>query len=88
MKPRNTEFPPIAFFFKGAGGGGGQQQKPRRTATPAAPPTTTQVEVTQAARDTRKQAGRKRGFKSTILAGETGGFKQPGTGTILGNHGG
>lgn len=55
-----------AYRFKGGGG------TPATPAPPAAPPSSTQVEVTQAKRDTRKQAQNRAGITSTILAGETG----------------
>ena len=54
------------FLFKGGGGGG-------LTASSSAPPPTTQsVEIQQAQRDVRKQAGKRMGMSNTVLAGETG----------------
>lgn len=59
-----------AFRYK-MGGGGGQQQI---QASP--PPATAQsVEVQDAQRDARKQAAKRKGMTSTVLAGETGGYK-------------
>jgi len=84
MNPLDYHTLPHSIAFKGGGGSG----PIKKTAPAAAPPSTTTVEVTQAARDQRKQASKRRGMKSTILAGETGGFKQNGTSTILGNQGG
>ena len=58
------------------GGSQSKQTQPTRTASAAPPPTETRTEVTQAKRDTRRQAQRKRGMQATILAGETGGFRR------------
>lgn len=91
MKRRNNSFESFCYRFKGGGGGGGKQPEPKRTAPPAAPPSSTQIEVSQASRDARKQAAKRKGIKSTILAGETGGYEQKpsrGTGVILGTPGG
>jgi len=62
-------------FSKGGGGGGAA---PTVLSSPP-PPTTQSVEVQMAQRDAAKQAAKKRGLTQTVLAGETGGFKAPGT---------
>jgi hypothetical protein len=67
-----------AFAYKGGGG------TPATPAPPAAPPTSTQVEVTQAKRDARKQNQQRAGITSTILAGETGGYQDQQKKTLLG----
>ena len=64
------------FLFKGGGGGG-------LTASSSAPPPTTQsVEIQQAQRDVRKQAGKRMGMSNTVLAGETGGYNGNETATL------
>jgi hypothetical protein len=64
------------FLFKGGGGGG-------LTASSSAPPPTTQsVEIQQAQRDVRKQAGKRMGMSNTVLAGETGGYNGTETATL------
>lgn len=68
---------PHAFCFKGG-------SAPATPAPPAAPPTSTQVEVTQAKRDARKQGQQRAGITSTILAGETGGYGSEQKKTLLG----
>ena len=78
----NTGLRNYTMKFKG-GGGGGMPYTP----APSAPPATqTNVEVVQAKRDTRLQAKKRKGFQSTILAGETGGYNTPdkGMNTLLG----
>ena len=71
----NPFWPRHSFvFFKSGGGGGGQAAAPVIQSTPP-PPTATAVEVQQATRDARKQAGKRKGQQATILAGETGGIK-------------
>jgi hypothetical protein len=66
------------FLFKGGGGGGGGL-----TASSSAPPPTTQsVEIQQAQRDVRKQAGKRMGMSNTVLAGETGGYNGTETATL------
>lgn len=73
MTSRMSHFlPRHGFAFKGGGGGGGGS--PTVVSTPP-PPSATSVDVQQAKRDTVKQAGKKKGVQSTILAGETGGYK-------------
>lgn len=61
------------FAFKGGGGGGGGGS-PTVVSTPP-PPSATSMDVQQAKRDATKQAGKKKGVQSTILAGETGGYQ-------------
>lgn len=81
--------PAITRYFKGGGGGGGSNAQPARSiAPPAAPPSATSVEVSQAGRDQRKQAAKRRGMRSTVLAGETGGYEPGQKATVLGNVGG
>lgn len=84
-------FPRHAFAFKGGGGGGSvaaPAPAPTYTApaaTPAAPkppsavPPVTErtVEVEAAARQTRIDAKKRKGLRSTLLAGETGGYQPP-----------
>lgn len=68
-----------------------QQQKgepPTMAAAKAASPPVTErsTEVTAANRDTREAAKRRKGFKASLLAGETGGFQadEPGKKSLLG----
>ena len=56
-------FPRHSFKFFGGGG------TPAMPAPPPPPPSTTQVEVTQAKRDTQRNAAAKGGLDSTVLAG-------------------
>ena len=75
-------FPPHAFRSKGGGGGTVMQAAPAPApvTTPAAPPrpippvTERSIEVAAAGRDARVQAGKRKGMRSTILAGETGAY--------------
>lgn len=60
-------------FHKGGGGGGAPASQTITSSPP--PPTTQSVEVQMAQRDAAKQAAKRKGLQSTILAGETGGFK-------------
>ncbi len=66
-------WPKHSMVFKGGGGGG--SAPPVAAGTPP-PATTTTAEVVQAKRDSRRQGMKKKGIQSTILAGETGGFKK------------
>lgn len=59
----------IGYHAKGGGGGGSQ-----RVDSSPPPPTTSSVEVQQAQRDAARQAAKRKGLTSTILAGETGGY--------------
>lgn len=68
---------PMQQQFKGG-------RTPATPAPPAAPPSSTQVEVTQAKRDARKQGQQRAGITSTILAGETGGYGSDQKKTLLG----
>lgn len=80
-------FPRHAFVFKGGGGGGGSVAAPAPSYTapaatpkpPAAVPPVTErtVEVEAAARQTRIDAKKRKGLRSTLLAGETGGYQAP-----------
>lgn len=63
----------MTVFHKGGGGG---STMPVVTSS-APPPTSTSVEVAQAKKDVRSQAARRKGLGATILAGETGGYKNP-----------
>lgn len=68
-----------SFLFKmGGGGGGGPAQTTVQSSPP--PPTNQSVEVQEAQRDARKQAAKRKGVASTVLAGETGGYQVPGMG--------
>jgi hypothetical protein len=79
MTSRTSQlFPRHGFAFKGGGGGGGSQQAPVQNTTVMStppPPSATSVDVQQAKRDAVKQAGKRKGVQSTILAGETGGYQ-------------
>ena len=66
------------FLFKMGGGGGGGGGTTVSSSPP--PPTQQSVEVQDAQRQARKQAAKRKGLFSTILAGETGGY-QPAQGT-------
>lgn len=48
---------------------------PRPMPPPAPPPTSSSADVQEAGMDARRQAGRRTGHQSTIIAGETGGYK-------------
>jgi len=63
----------MTVYYKGGGGG---SSAPIITSS-APPPTSTSVEVTQAKKDVKVQAARRKGIAATILAGETGGYKNP-----------
>lgn len=93
-------FPRHAFAFKSKGGGGSAPAavQPVTPATPAAPaakppaavPPVTErtMEVEAASRQTKIDAKKRKGLRSTLLAGETGGY-QPAAGdeqkkTLLG----
>ena len=66
-------WPPHAFRF--GGGGSGASQVAATPVPVASPPvTTSNAEVVQAQQDLRRQALKKRGFTSTIKAGDTGGW--------------
>lgn len=72
-RPSNAPdfWPPQAFRFGGGSGGGGATP----TVPGATPPVTANsAEVVQAQQDQRRQALKKRGFSSTIKAGDTGGW--------------
>lgn len=81
-------FPCHAFVFKGGGGGSAaspstvyQQPTPAApTKPPAAVPPVTErtIEVEMASRESKLAAKKRKGFKSTLLAGETGGYVAPG----------
>lgn len=61
-------------------GGGTTLPPPEPPATPATvapPPSDKSSEVRDAQREARKKAGRRRGYLSTLLAGETGGNQTP-----------
>lgn len=79
-------FPRHAFAFKSKGGGGGGttvvQQAPAPTTVakpPAAVPPVTErtIEVEMASRESKLAAKKRKGFRSTLLAGETGGYQAP-----------
>lgn len=89
-------FPRHAFAFKSKGGGGGGTTVVQQAPTPAAPkppaavPPVTErtIEVEMASRESKLAAKKRKGFRSTLLAGETGGY-QPAPGeeqkkTLLG----
>ena len=52
-------------------GGGGSPPPPAAIAPPV---TQSVTEVNQAKRDTQRQAGKAKGYASTVLAGETSGY--------------
>lgn len=79
----NADFPKM-LFFKGGGGGGGSAAPTVASSPP--PPTQTALDVQQARRDTLKQAGKKKGVPATVLAGETGGYKNPFTAPATGDQ--
>lgn len=88
IKTMNPFWPKHSMLFKG-GSSGATTVAPAVSAPAATPPTATTVEVQQAARDARKQASRRRGLQSTVLAGETGGYgAENGKTTVLGGVGG
>ena len=68
-------FPPNSRRFGGGGNTGAASvaAAPVPAATP--PVTSSSAEVVQSQQDLRRQSLRKRGFTSTILAGDTGGFQ-------------
>lgn len=81
-------FPRHAFAFKGGGGGGTVvQQAPAApaaaAAAPAKPPaavppvTERTMEIEMASRQTKIDAKKRKGLRSTLLAGETGGYVAP-----------
>lgn len=81
MTSRSTElFPRYAFASKTGGGGGGGGGTTVSSTPP--PPSVTSVEVQQAKRDAKKQAGKRKGTQSTILAGETGGVNPMASGSL------
>jgi len=57
-------------LFKG--GGGGSTQVVQAAPTPTPPVTQTMSDVTQASRQARRDAKKRKGLASTIFAGETG----------------
>lgn len=67
---------PHAFKFKGGG-----------SPPPPTPPVTERsTEVTAASRQVRTDAQKRKGYQSTLLAGETGGYNdQAGQKTLLGS---
>lgn len=72
------------FLFKLGGPGGGGGGGTTVSSSPP-PPTTQSVEVQDAQRQARKQAAKRKGVNSTILAGETGGYRAAeGTGSTGG----
>lgn len=97
MNISNPFFPRHAFAFKGGGGGGGSPayaatptpptvQPSAVTPTPkapaAVPPVTERtIEVEMASRESKLAAKKRKGLRSTLLAGETGGYQPPATGT-------
>lgn len=73
-------FPRHAFVFKGGGGAAPAPvyQAPAAVAKPpaAVPPVTERtVEVEAASRQTKIDAKKRKGLRSTLLAGETGGYQ-------------
>ena len=80
-------FPKHAFQFKGGGGGTQiiQSAPSAPPPAPAAPPRPTPpvtertIEVEAASRQTLIDARRRKGLRSTLLAGETGGYQPAGT---------
>ena len=52
-------------------GGGGSPKAPEAIAPPV---TQSVTEMNQAKRDTQRQAGKAKGYASTVLAGETSGY--------------
>lgn len=78
-------FPRHAFAFKSKGGGGGGTTVVQQAPTPAAPkppaavPPVTErtIEVEMASRESKLAAKKRKGFRSTLLAGETGGYQAP-----------
>jgi hypothetical protein len=97
MNFANPFFPRHAFVFKGGGGGGAATpayQAPAATPATAKPPaaippvTERTIEVETASRQSKVDAKKRKGLRSTLLAGETGGY-QPAAGdeqkkTLLG----
>lgn len=88
MNISNPFFPRHAFVFKGGGGGGTPAasapvyQAPAAVSKPpaAVPPVTERtIEVEMASRDSKLAAKKRKGFRSTLLAGETGGYAGPAT---------
>ena len=72
------------FFKMGGPKGGGTTT----VQSSAPPPTNQSVEVQEAQREARRQAAKRKGMTTTVLAGETGGYQPMGaTGakpTVLG----
>jgi len=58
-------------------------EPPATPATPAPPASDKSSEVRDAQREARKKAGRRKGYLSTLLAAETGGYQGQGK-TLLG----
>lgn len=79
MKALSCSFPPHAFRFKGGGGAPAQIQPAAAlpAAAPAATPPVTErtVEVEQAGRQAKMDAAKRKGQRSTLLAGDTGGYR-------------
>jgi|GEM_PF-1749237 hypothetical protein len=68
----DSSFPKHALrYFSGGGGATNVAATPVPAATP--PVTENSAEVVQSQQDLRRQNLRKRGFASTVLAGDTGG---------------
>lgn len=66
----NPYWPKHAFKFFGGGASSGA---PQQVYAPTPPVTQTAPEISQAKTDARRQASRRQGYASTLLAGETGG---------------
>lgn len=84
MKSLSSSFPPHAFVFKGGGGRSAPAPMPAAAALPAKPPAATPpvtertVEVQEAGRQARMDASKRKGQRSTLLAGNTGGYNPMG----------
>jgi hypothetical protein len=70
----NRCFPPHGYRYMGGGGSSAQAIQSAPVPTPAAPATMTDKSVVQAEHDFAQRNMLKKSVKSTILAGDTGGY--------------